>query len=104
MSSLYESINAASKFLIVPFDPTMRREGKLQRFLHTSNKKGFFSKEQYENIYPSGSQPARLYGNPKTHKLKSESDKLTFPPIVLSIGAYKYKLTKFLTSRLDPVV
>ena len=104
MSSLYESINAASKFLILPFDPTIGREEKLQRFLHTFNKKGFFSKEQYENIYPSGSQQARLYGNPKTHKLKSESQKLAFPPIVLSIGLYKYKLTKFLTSMLDPVI
>ena len=68
------------------------------------NKKGFFSKEQYENIYRSGSQPARLYGNHKTHKLKSESDNLTFCPIVSSIGAYNYKLTKFLTRMLDPVI
>ena len=70
----------------------------------TLNKKGFFSKEQYENIYRSGSQPARLYGNHKTHKLKSESDNLTFCPIVSSIGAYNYKLTKFLTRMLDPVI
>ena len=38
------------------------------------------------------------------HKLKSESDKLTFRPIVSSIGAYNYKLAKFLTSMLDPVI
>ena len=104
MSSLYEIINDTCKFLKLPSDPTIGREGKLQRFLRTLNKKGFFSKEQYENIYPSGSQPARLYGNPKTHKLKSESDKLTFRPIVSSIGAYSYKLDKFLTSMLDPVI
>ena len=54
-------------------------------------------------IYPSGSQPTRLYGNPKTCKLKSESDKLAFRPIVSSIGAYKYKLAKFLPSILHPV-
>ena len=48
------------------------RKGKLQRFFRTLNKKGFLSKEKYENIYPNGSQPARLYDNPKTHKLKSE--------------------------------
>ena len=45
-----------------------------------------------------------MYGNPKTYKLKSESDKLTFRPIVSSIGAYNYKLAKFLTSILDPVI
>ena len=78
MSSLYEITNDTSKFLKLPFDRTIGRERKLQRFLHTLNKKGFFRKEQYENIYPSGSQPARLYINPKAHILKSESDKLTF--------------------------
>ena len=45
-----------------------------------------------------------VHGNPKTHKLKSESGKLTFRPIVSFIGAYNYKLAKFLTSMLDPVI
>ena len=103
MSSLCEIINDTSTFLKLPSDPTIGREGKLQRFLPALNKKSFFSKEQYENIYPSGSQPTRLYGNPKTCKLKSESDKLAFRPIVSSIGTYNYKLAKFLTSILDPV-
>ena len=68
------------------------------------NKEGIFSKEQYENIYPSGLQPARLYDNPKTHKLKPDLDKLTFCLIVSSIGGYNYKLHKFLTSMLDPII
>ena len=59
MSSLFVFINDMSKVLKLP------SEGKLSRFLGTLNKKGFFSKEQYENIYPSGSQPGRLYGNDK---------------------------------------
>ena len=84
--------------------PTIGREGKLQRLLRTLNKKGVFSKEKYENIYPSDSQPARLYSNPKTHKLKSESDKLTCRPIVSSIGAYNYKLAILLTTMLDSVI
>ena len=71
MSSLYEVISDMSKFLKLCSDPSIGREGKLQRFLGTLNKKGCFSKEQYGNIYPNGSQPARLYGNPKTHQLKS---------------------------------
>ena len=104
MSSLYEIINDTSKCLKLRSNPTIGREGKLQRFLRTLNKKGFFSKEQYENIHHSGSQPARLYGNLKTHKLKSESEKLTFCPIVSFMGAYNYKLAKFLTSMLDTVI
>ena len=101
MSNLYEIINI-SKFLKIPSDPTVGREGKLQRFVCTLNKKGYFSKEQYENIYPSSSKPARLHDNPETHKLMS--DKLKFHPIVSSIGAYNYNLSKFLTSMLDPVI
>ena len=104
MSSLYEIINDTSKFLKLPSDHTIGREEKLQRFLCTLNKEDFFSKEKYENIYPNGAQPARLYGNPKTHKLKSDLDKLTFHPIVSSIDAYNYKLAKFLTSMLDPFI
>ena len=104
MSSLYEILTDTSKLLKLPSNPTIGREGKLQIFLHTLSKKGFFSKEKYENLYPSGSQPARLYGNPKTHKLKSQSDKLTFRPVVSFIGAYNYTLAKFLTSMLDPAI
>ena len=86
MSNLYEINNDTSKFLKLPSEPTIGRKGNLQRILCTLNKKGFSIKEQYEKIYPCGPQPARLYGNPKTHKLKSEWDKLTFRPIVSSIG------------------
>ena len=50
MSSLHEIINDMSKFLKLPSDPTIGREGKLQKLLCTLNKKAFFSKEKYENI------------------------------------------------------
>ena len=54
-------MNDTSNCLKLPSDPTVGREGKPQRFLCTLNKKGFFSKEQYENINPSCTQPIRLY-------------------------------------------
>ena len=104
ISSLYDIVNDTSKFLKLPSDPTITREGKLQRFVRTLKNKGFFTKDQYDRIYPCGSQQARLYGNPKTHKLNPPSDKLTFRPIVSSIGAYNYNLAKFLTDMLDPVI
>ena len=85
-------------------DPTLRKEGKLQRIVRTLKNKDFFTKEQYDNIYPCGSQPARVYGTPKTHKLKSPTYTLMFRPIVSSIGTYNYNLKKFLTDMLDPVI
>ena len=99
---MYDIVNDASKFLKLSSDLTLRRGGKLQRVLRTLKNKDFFTKEQYDNINPCGSQLARIYGTPKTQKLKLPTDTLTFRPIVSSIGTYNYNLTKFLTDMLDP--
>ena len=58
MSNIYDIVNDESKFLKLSSDPTLGREGKLQRFLRILKNKNFFTKEQYDNIYPCGSQPA----------------------------------------------
>ena len=63
----------------------------------------FFTKEQYDNIYPCDSQSARIYGTPKTNKLKSPSLPVS-RPIVSSIGTFNYNLAKFLTDMLDSVI
>ena len=83
-------------------DPTIGREGKLQRFLRILNKVFSVRSSMITYILVVHNQlgcTAVL-----RHKLKSESDKLTFRPIVSSIGAYNYKLAKFLTSMLDDVI
>ena len=103
-SNKYDIVNDASKFLKLSSDPTLRREGNLQRFLSTLKNKYFFTKEQCDNIYAFDSQPARIHSIPKKHTLKSSADILTFRPIVSSIGTYNYNLTKFLTDMLDPVI
>ena len=103
-SNKYDIVNDASKFLKLSSDPTLRREGNLQRFLSTLKNKYFFTKEQCDNIYAFDSQPARIHSTPKKHTLKSSADILTFRPIVSSIGTYNYNLTKFLTDMLDPVI
>ena len=82
MSSMYEIVNDTPKFLKLRSDPTTCRENKLQRFVRSLKNKDFFTKDAYDNTYPCGSKPARIYGNCKTHKLKSKTDKLTFRPIV----------------------
>ena len=104
MSNNYDIVNDASKFLKLSSDPTLRREGNLQRFLSTLKNKYFFTKEQCDNIYAFDSQPARIHSIPKKHTLKSSADILTFRPIVSSIGTYNYNLTKFLTDMLGPVI
>ena len=97
-------VNDASKFLNFSSDSTLRREAKVQIFLRTLKKKEFFTREQYDNICPCGAEPGRMYGTPKTHKLMSPTDTLTFRPIVSSIGTYNYNLVKVLTDMMDPVI
>ena len=65
-------------------------------------KKGNLDQEVYDAIYPSGSQPARIYGLPKMHKPRAANSTPLFPPIVSSIGTYNYNLAKFLSNLLQP--
>ena len=56
----------------------------------------------YEDIYPKGFQPARIYGLPKMHNDRGPNSTLPFRPIVSSIGTYSYNLAKYLCSLLAP--
>ena len=82
-----ELVSDKRKFKKLNNDPTLLREGQLQRFLRKLKNKKFFNEEIYSKIYPTGSKPATIYGLPKVHKLKSnsDSDSLTFRPIVSSM-------------------
>ena len=60
-------IQDRSKFKPLSQDPTLQREGKLQRLLRKLSKKGHFEDDNYSRIYPKGSNPARIYGLPKMH-------------------------------------
>ena len=51
---------------------TKFREDRLQRYLRKLKNDGLFDDVIYEKIYPKGSQPARIYGLPKIHKIKGD--------------------------------
>ena len=70
IQKIFEIIKDRTKFKELSTDPTIIREGQLQRFLRSMKDKNIFTKENYEKIYPSGSKPAFIYGTPKIHKLK----------------------------------
>ena len=97
-------ISDTTKFKKLKDDVTLQREGKLQRFLRTLKKKGFFEDSIYDGIYPKGSNPARIYGLPKLHKSFPAGTYPPFRPIVSSIGTYNYKLSKFLCTLLNPLI
>jgi hypothetical protein len=80
----------------------MLREGQLQRLLRKLKNNGHLDNDAYEKIYPNGSQPARIYGLPKMHKVRDPGSIPPFRPIVSSINAYNYNLSKYLCSLLAP--
>ena len=82
IKGINEMINDKNKFKELPNDPTINREGKLQRFLRNLKNKGKIDKDIYNSIYPSGSHPALIYGLPKMHKIKSPNEVPPFRPIV----------------------
>ena len=101
---LNDMISDQSKFKKLKSDPTKLREGQLQRYLLSLNKKNVFSKEVYETIYPNGSTIARIYGLPKTHKLNTNKDNLKLRPIISSINTFNYNLAKYLCNKLSPYI
>ena len=100
--SILKIINDSSKFRPIKEDPTLSREGRLQRLLQKLKKDGHLDNAVYENIYPKGSQPARIYGLPKLNKDFGANSTPPFRPIVSSIGTYNYNSAKYLCDLLSP--
>ncbi|XP_065651060.1 uncharacterized protein LOC136079262 [Hydra vulgaris] len=85
-------------------DPTIKREQSLQGYLRKLKKHNCFENDADNNIYPVGSQTARIYALPKMHKLSKDSSQPPFRPIILTIGIYNYKLAKYLSNLLSPYI
>ena len=100
--AMYDILDNNSKFKKLKKDPTLLKEGQLQRFIRTLKKQGVFDDSTYENIYPVGSQPSRLYGTPKLHK--SFTNVPPLHPIVSSINSFNYVLAKYLCNLLQPKI
>ena len=101
---IFDILNDVSKFKKIDHDPTLYREGQLQRFLRKLKNNGLFNETEYKKVYPVGSSFGRIYGLPKTHKLKCPTDKLKLRPIISSIGTYNYGIAKYLTAKLSPYI
>ena len=80
-------LNHEKKFKKLSTDPTHLREGQLQRYLRKLNRsKNFLDKKTYDELYPSRSQYARMYGLSKLRKVKDSCPLPPFRSIVSSIG------------------
>ena len=66
--------------------------------------KNFFNKNEYDELYPSGSAPAGIYGTPKIHIFSSSDSFPKLRPTVSSINTFNYNLPRFLCDLLSHLV
>ena len=92
-------LNDSTKFTCRFDDPTISRERKLTNLLRRIKDQGDISKELYDRIRPTGSNPGRLYGLPKVHK-----DDIPLRPVLSAIGTYNYGIAKFLKAMLSNII
>ena len=73
-------------------------------FLRKFKQKNFFNEIEDDKLYPSGSDPARIYGTLKMHKFSSIDSFPKLRPIVSSIVTFDYNLGLFICDLLSPLV
>ena len=94
-----------SLYILSTNDNTKNVEEAIQKTLFKV--KNAIGEEEYQKIYPSGSNPGKFYGTAKIHKVKPEDEdkleKLPLRPIVSNIGTATHKTAQFLCRLLTPL-
>jgi hypothetical protein len=101
ISKMNTILNDTTKFECLSEDPTISRETSLTNLLRRLKNKGYISEDFYDMARPTGSNPGRLYGLPKIHKVK---EGIPLRPVLSSIGTYNYGLAKVLKQMLSVMV
>jgi hypothetical protein len=89
-------INDPLTFKQIDKDPTIAEEDRLIRKLRQMKERGFINEAEYNHCYPTGSQPARLYGLPKVHKTGTP-----LRPILSASGTFNFGIAQLLVRRLS---
>ena len=97
------SIINTNKFNKLDKNPRVSYEAKIQRTLRKMKLR--FTLQEYNNVYPTGSNAGKLYGTVKIYKLpESETvDQLPLRPIALNMGTTSNYLAKHLAKILAPL-
>ena len=85
-------------------DPTASFQTKVQNLLRSMKNK--FTKAEYQQVYPSSSQPGLFFGLAKVHKLKDDQksvENLPLRPVISNIGTSTYQISKYMASLLAPL-
>ena len=96
---MHSILNDTSKFKVFSEDwikEVIKQEDKINRLLTKMKNSNEITKEEYEHLFASGTQPGLLYGLPKIHKTSTP-----LRPILSAIGTSGYKLAKFILPLLS---
>ena len=84
-------------------DNTLKDHKRFQDFLYRNFKKH----KQYDKMFPSSNQPAKLYRIAKTHKFSTTEEvnlqSLKFRPIVVQTGTCMYNAVQVISQYLQPL-
>ena len=97
VNKMLEILNDSSTFGRLDTDPTIIKENELIKQLLRMVDRKFITESQYKQMRPCGSQCAKVYGLPKTHKTW-----LPLRPVVSSIDGFNDRLNKYLAKKLQP--
>ena len=86
-------------YRIISSDPTIKYKNKLMNLLESIKTEGGMNEALYKRLYPRGAGCPKFYGLPKIHK-----EGIPLRPIVSSIGAVSYEISKELARILKPLV
>ena len=96
-------VNDTTKFSKIEYQdgskhPITTDEKSIQSYLYRYFKKSLDSK-LYSKVYPSGSNPGKLYGMCKVYKIDN-----SMRPVVSMIGTSQYELAKLLDGWIKPFI
>ena len=77
---------------------TRIEENRVSAILRQLKNSNIINSELFDKLNPTGTQPGRLYGLPKTHK-----PNIPLRPIFSAINTSTYKISKFLVPLLQPL-
>ena len=86
---------------IIETDPTPSFAREVRKELCELNKKGRFTKKEYEALYPSDPIPPRMYGTVKAHKPEKNYPMRT---VVSTIGTPTHGISEYLVKLSQPTL
>ena len=103
VSKMMEILGDETKFKrigpVAKFDNTRKIEKDFQKYLLSLKKKALVSESILDAIRPVGSQRARLYGKPKTHKKG-----VPLRPVLSTVNSSQRPVADYLKDILSPVL